>query len=308
MRAPVRSAGTIYRTGRSTVHVRVLGRSYHSEGAAFAPDELNDLQARVQKFRGKLHLPRNAATTELLSQPRTIVLAFGWAQSNLKAMAKYAPLYTDLGLPYLCVAPSVVHVWSTKLGSSITSGILNALESSLSTEPCSLVLHLFSAGGTVFFPKACEEYEKPSSLFYRKVKPVCAIFDSGPAEFSYEAGTAGAKLVYMQGGFNYATYRVARTLGILSEKAFGKRKRAELQHALNNSGLLDLAQLYLYSEVDTVCLSSRVKALIAEQTEKGREVSSHCWPDTEHVRHFLSRPEEYREQVEGFLRKCSVVQ
>lgn len=290
----------------SLSHSFVMSKRYQS---AFAADELQKLQVRAQRFRGRLHVPSNGSTTAEggPTRPRTIVLAVGWAESTLKAMAKYAPMYTAVGLPYLCVAPSVVHMWSTRLGNGITSRILDAFDASLSSEPCSLVLHLFSGGGTTFFPIACEYFEKPSSVFHRKVKPVCVIFDSAPAQFSYESGTAAAKLMYQQGGMNFLTYRVATTTGIFVNKFCGEKMRAELRHAMQSSRLLDLPQLYLYSESDTVCPPSRVKAIIAEQREKGRDVSSHCWADSEHVRHFVNHPEEYKEQVVRFLKKHSVI-
>ncbi len=285
----------------------VTGRTYYRD-SSFDVDELKSLEERVQKFGGKLHLPQDASTTKTNLPSRTVVLAVGWAESTLKTMAKYAPIYTQLGLPYVCVPLSVVHMWSSKLGNSITSEILNSLDASLSTKPSSLVVHIFSGGGYVFFPKACDEHEKPSSLFHTKVKPACFVFDSGPPNYTYEAGAAAAKLVYQQGGMNFLTSKVATALGTLSEKLFGEEKRAVLHRALNVSRLLDLPQLYLYSEKDTVCPPSHVRKIISGQLERGREVSSYCWPDSEHVRHYLSHSEEYRQLIEAFLIKHGVLQ
>ena len=267
----------------------------------FTTTELKTLQTEVKKLRSQLHLP----STEAALPKRTIAVTVGWANAPLKVVNKYSHLYTDLGIPCLCVAPSVTHTWSSQLGNSLTGNLFKALDTTL-TDPCSLILHLFSSGSTVMLPKLSEEHASGSPLIQTKFPPVCVMFDSGPADFSYESGTAAAKHMYDQGGFNLATYWMAKSLGIMTEKMVGTRKRDELRQALDST-LLDIPQLFLYSEADTVSRCPYVEGIIARQKSKGRNVISFCWKDSLHVRHFITHPEEYTEQVTAFLKKCSLI-
>ena len=268
----------------------------------FSPDELKQLQSAARKSKCQLHLPDKSKNP----RKRTIALGVGWIASNLKAVGKYSSIYTSLGIPYLCVSPSTFHIWSTTLGTSLTTDILNSLDTSL-IEPCSLVLHIFSGGGSVVFPKLTKEHANSASQLHTKTPPVCVVFDSGPAEYSHRSGTAAAKLVYKHGGYNFITYHLATGVGIVTAKAFGGRKSAELRNALD-SELLNLPQLYFHSTMDTVSPPFYVESVIAEQKAKGRDVTNFCWKDTEHVRHFQTHPEEYKDLVETFLRKCNIVQ
>lgn len=285
------------------------GYRYCSSGtelSGFTKEELQRLKSSARKIGSQLHLP---APEELaprgVSGKRPITLLVGWAASNLKVVGKYSTIYTKLGIPCLCVAPGILKIWSTKFGNAFTQNILHALDTSLK-KPCSLVLHICSGGGTAIFPTFTEQHSDSSSLIWTKTHPACVIFDSGPSNFSYESGTAAAKLMYKQGAYNLFTYSIASGVGILTNRLVGTRKRSELSSALE-SGLLDMPQLYLHSAVDTVSPPSWVKAIVDKQVEKGRDVSSHCWPDSEHVRHYLRHPDQYEREVVSFLKKCQLV-
>ena len=155
-------------------------------------------------------------------------------------------------------------------------------------------------------PKLSEDHASSSSLIRTKFPPACVVFDSGPADFSYESGTAAAKHMYEQGGLNLVTYWMAASVGIMTEKLVGTRKRDELRQALD-SPLLDIPQLFLYSEVDTVSRFPYVEDVIARQRSKGRNVINFHWKDSLHVRHFITHPTEYTEKVTAFLKKCNVI-
>ena len=270
-------------------------------GDGFTTTELKKLQAEVQKLRSQLHLPSTEATPK-----RAIAVTVGPTSTPLKVVNKYSHLYTDLGIPCLCVAPSITHVWSSKLAKSVTGHLLKALDTTL-TGPCSLILHLLSGATTVLLPTLCEEHASRSPLLQTKFPPACVVFDSGPADFTYESGTAAARHIYDQGGFNWLTYWMASSVGIVTEKLVGTRKRYELRQSLDST-LLDIPQLFLYSEADTVSLSPYVEGIMAEQRSKGRNVTSFRWKDSLHVRHLVTHPEEYKEQVTAFLKRCSLIE
>lgn len=290
---------------RAASALPLLPRRYSAASVGFAPEELEKLEAGLGKFKslkGRLSLPGSDGRPP---ERRALSLMVGWAASNPKVMSKYASIYTKLGIPCLSIAPGVRFIWSSRLANAQTQNVLSSVESSLK-EPASLLLHLFSGGSSVVLPKITEDYSDPSSMLCTRFPLACVVFDSGPANFSFESGTAAARLSYELGAYNYFTYLLASATGIISEKLIGARKRLELKKSMA-SDVLDIPQLYLHSEEDSVSPSSWVNAVVGEQKERGRDVSSFCWIDSEHVRHYLHHPEEYEEQVSTFLKKCNII-
>ena len=227
-----------------------------------------ELQERIKKSNIELHFPRD----EVQIKPNSLALLVGWAESRQKALSKFAAIYTKQGIPCLSIACPITTMWFTSLGNKLTNGLLTSLDLATPSDdhPINLAMHVFS--------------------------------DSGPTLFSYKSGTAAARLVYKQGGFNFLTYSASRLVGSTVNLLIGARKRSELATALD-SPLLNMPQLYLYSTADSVCDSEWVERVMKEQREKGRSVESYTWQDSEHVRHLAEHPEQYEELLVGFLEK-----
>ena len=293
-------------SGKTTMRIRdrqdilrnIVSFQRYSSSLAVSFDR-NELQERVKKRGIELHFPEEGATVK-----GSLALLVGWAESRQKAMAKFAAIYTQQGIPCLTIAPQIQSMWFTSVGNKLTSRLIRALDlaTPLGGQPVNLVMHLFSGGGQTVFPKLMEEVAKPNGLFNTKIKPRCIIFDSGPTRFSYESGMQAAKLLYQQGGFNYATYTASKLIGGTVNILVGSRKRSELSNALD-SPLLAIPQLYLFSSADSVCRSEWVESVMVEQRRKGRTVESFMWKDSEHVRHLIQHPEDYERQVVQFLGK-----
>ena len=248
--------------------------------------------AKLKSIRkSKLYLPQSTSS----SRKNNIAILVGWARSNHKSVAKYASLYTKRGLPAIAVIPSLIDYWSSNRSAVLTASILNGLP-----QQCGLILHLFSGATTVLLPPLTNSL-KSSNI---KVKGI--IFDSGPTEFSYEAGMNAARLTLEQGGFNKLTYTVAILYGMASEKLAGNRKRQEDAAALQSDMLNDVHQLYLCSEIDPVCPIDRVERIVKEQREMGRSVDKKCWKDSMHVRHLMKHHSEYEQQINAFIEKIAL--
>ena len=267
-----------------------------------------DLSSKFKDSRLRLYLPPVAAPQS--DTGRAVCFLVGWAGSKPKVMAKYASLYTDMGVPSIALAPTMPDVWFNKEGNKLSESVLSTLESlsnsSTSESPLSLILHIFSAGGYVVFPKLLDSLSNPDSILRTSVIPKCAIFDSGPTDFTYHSGFAASKLLLSQGAFNMLSYSIANTIGVLTNFFGGNQKRATLRSTLD-SDLLELPQLYLHSSNDSVATYEWVSNIIQEQKEKGRQVSSHCWEETEHLRLYLEHKDEYTRCVEGFLKECQLL-
>ena len=273
--------------------------------------DYSKLEQAVKKIPSsvcQLHLPpaeeEGENSPSLQPVKPAIALMMGWIGSNIRSLRHFAPVYTSLGIPVLCCAPSLWSVWLTSQGNKITSRILQTLDEGID-ESSSLILHIFSGAGYVVFPKLSEEASK-ESLLTRKLIPTCTVFDSGPTDFSFKSGTSGAKLKYKQGGYNFISYVSANTVGTAINLLIGARKRSERKQALR-SKLFDIPQLYLHSDNDPVCPPEWVAGVMGEQRALGREVGERCWGDASHVRLLRDHPQEYAREVADFLKKCGVV-
>jgi hypothetical protein len=261
-----------------------------------------ELQERIKNSGIQLHFPQDEA--QVKTRSLALALLVGWAESRQKALSKFAAIYTKQGIPCLSMACPITTMWFTSVGNKLTNSLLTSLDLATPPDdhPINLAMHIFSGGGTAVFPRLLEELAKPHGLLASKIRPKCVIFDSGPTEFSYKNGTAAAKLVYKQGGFNFLTYSASMLVGTALSLLIGSRKHSELVTALD-SPLLNVPQLYLYSTADSVCSSERVERVMEEQREKGRSVESYSWRDSEHVRHMVEHPEQYEEILVQFLKK-----
>ena len=279
-------------------------RYYSSWSGPVSEEELDRLHDRLKRLPGSIALMR-PPPEEPVARKRVLAFLVGWTASSLRAVAKHTAPYTKVGVPAVCVAPSLSQVWITALASRVMRPLLESLDESLD-DPVSMVLHTFSAGPGVVFPVLVSDFESSTRELTGKLNPACAVFDSGPAPFTYEAGMAGARITYESGGFSLPVYLAAASGGISVNAVLGWRKRREMATWLR-SPLLDVPQLYLHSEIDPVGKPSHVRKVMLDQQAMGREVHSHCWRDTQHVRHYFRDPDTYEHHVHLLLKKCQLI-
>lgn len=63
-------------------------------------------------------------------------------------------------------------------------------------------------------------------------------------------------------------------------------------------------QLYLYSSADGLIPSDHVETFMAQQAQRGVDVSSHRWDDSAHCEHLRVHPQQYRQLVSSFVQRC----
>lgn len=276
-----------------------LRRCYASLRDSLSEEELHRLQTQLKSTRTALVLP-DAGSISRASE-RVLAILVGWTASTLKPVVKHAHPYTKVGIPVVCVATSLFQVWSTNLSSKVTRSVLQSLDDSLDGS-VSLVMHVFSSGPGVLLPLFISDFESRERKLTRKLNPTCIVFDSGPAQFTYDAGVAAARILYR----NTPMFWAAFCAGVTVDTFVGRKKREEWTRVLQ-SPLLDLPQLYLYSEADTVAPPSQVREVMRDQEAMGREVSSHCWKDSQHVRHYVGDPDSYEQHIHTLLKKCQLI-
>lgn len=242
---------------------------------------------------------------EISSQESTkrVAVLVGWAASRTKSLAKYSDIYTSRGIPVVCVGTSIFDIFSTRLGLVRAETVLSSVCSV--TDRQSILLHIFSGGGTVLWPWLVKDSTRHaffSSLqCNRRTKQWAGfVFDSGPCDFTTSSGLAAARTNYEAGRHNLLQYSSSVAAGLTVDMVIGHQKRVEIRSALK-SVALDAPQLYLYSKSDPVCPAPWIEKVAEKQAGLGRSVTQHSWQDTPHVSHFRVDPEGYTQAVHKFL-------
>ena len=111
-------------------------RRYYSQSGPISEEELRRLNEQLINSTTALILPDKTAN----NSTRTLTILVGWISGSLRAVTKCASPYTKVGIPVVCVAPSLLHIWSTTLGLKLMHSLLSSIDKSLN-EPASMVLH-----------------------------------------------------------------------------------------------------------------------------------------------------------------------
>ena len=273
-----------------------------AEGGYYKRYLSSSLASSLRPAKGKLYLPRQQEDNKSYktldkTEHQVLPVLFGWALSGHKALAKYAAVYNELGLPAVCVTPSLPSLWFSGLGYIYTAKIFQTISKNV-TMPTSIVLHLFSGAPSVALPFVTTNL--PSNLRLQAV-----IFDS-LVLFREHAGIAAAKQALDLGAMNLASYYVAVGVGKTVHTLLGKEKREQDEESRKHP-TMDVPQLFLYSEADSVAKHEEVEEVIDEQIKFKRLVEKFQWKDSSHVRHLIKYPEEYRSNISTFLRKYNVL-
>ncbi|XP_011409955.1 PREDICTED: transmembrane protein 53-like [Amphimedon queenslandica] len=250
------------------------------------------LETGIKALPGaKIYLP----SAEVKKSSNSIAVLTGWAMSSHRALGKYSQIYTESGIPSLCLTPSLLELWSSRKGDTLTLKIIDYLTGSKEPEvPVNVVFHLFSGTPGIILPALTNQLSAGGSNV--NVKGI--IIDSGPVEFIYTSGKRALQLAKL----NKIVYYIAGLGGTTFDLLVGRKKRAELVEAMHSPALSSIPQLYLNSESDTVCPPERVKRLVEEQRRMGRDVHHFSWSDSQHVRLYLDHPVEYESRIESFLK------
>ena len=259
-------------------------------------------QSNVAKLEKLNYIPNFKVVSPRSLHSDGVVILLGWAGSRTKALVRYANIYSELGIPGVCMAPTLSEVWLASYGNAKAKKILSGLEES-AEEGCGIILHIFSGAGFTCLPTIIKEITSKDSKFHLSG----IVFDSSPVPFNLRSGLAAANLMRKQAGFGPLTYYASCTGGIMVNSIFGSTRRRNMRAVLDHHTLLQVPQLYLYSSSDTVALVDEVEDEIQLQVSRGADVSSCRWNDSEHVKHFIQHPEEYSLQISKFIHKLQFV-
>lgn len=160
----------------------------------------------------------------------------------------------------------------------------------------SAIFHFFSGATSAMLPTMLHLLSKGIPLQLKGI-----VFDSSPIEYNSDAGISSIRLVQSQRVMNPIIGEAILGLGLAVSTLVGPGIRNRTTKALS-SEMVQVPQLFLYSKRDSVAPSNYIEHWMKVQQEKGVSVQSHCWKDSEHVRHFIESPDLYRKLVSDFIK------
>lgn len=239
-----------------------------------------------------------------------VAVIIGWGASKLRVVRSYVPLYREKGYETVCVHMPTRIGWWPPLQRSKSSNILSKLhdfsQRSSSAdgraEPADVVLHLFSGSSFIFLPSLFASLEQPNPPWRLRA----IVHDSGPVTFTREVCENGV-LLALNNTKSSASRATAALLRLLLPPYFiamdfvvGDKHRSTVKRVMASPHSA-VPQLFLYSRADSVIDWREVEERMSEQKKRGVPVMSRRWDDSEHVRHYVDHPEEYKRTVSEFL-------
>jgi hypothetical protein len=235
---------------------------------------------------------------------RPVVILLSWLGAQQRHMIKYAEWYRARGYDVVTLFNGLQTALIPTFSRRQALRLLQLIDEIPENRP--IVVHSFSIGTGIygymldFVHKGQYITEEMGRKLHRQIRGV--IFDSGPGHMHASSLARGLYSACPKIGYRVWN-AVAEGLFRFLNVAEGFRAA---EHALQNVQLPSVPQLYLYSLDDTVVkdLDKSVRQYIDAQRQRGLEVYHKVWEQSQHATHFKLHPEEYKAQVESFLRRA----
>ncbi|KJH53380.1 hypothetical protein DICVIV_00504 [Dictyocaulus viviparus] len=257
---------------------------------------------------------------------KPVVLLIGWAGAEHEHLEKYSTIYTDQGYRTVSfIAPCYHYTIPNARNGFYLSPVLKGVKAKPGNfenfKNCSFVCHIFSMNGVRSLISLWKwtEAERMGHL-RRRIKGI--IFDSAPSRTS--AGPDSYAVVSSTPpieGFRWMKIETRRKLIMTAfniRKALANsistiyppiRSHLSMYYFLRDCIELPKLQLYLYSPEDklidyrTYLFLRYVKKFLDHQRELGCDVEEVLFKNSEHVKHFVSHPVQYRSACIDLLQK-----
>jgi hypothetical protein len=237
-----------------------------------------------------------------------VILLFGWAGCQDRYLAKYSQIYEDRGLITLrYTAPVKCLFWKRFQMITIGERLVKLLVD-LNFENHPIIVHCFSNGGAFLYQNfmlALERSPKPI-----QIKGV--IFDSAPGKrrilslFRAISAILGGRPLYNIPVSILMTmflsmiwlYEVISNY-VSPKKTFQSNPLENLKDDRNR-----WPQHFIYSKTDILIPFTDIEYFADYRQSVGIDVTSLCYDDSPHVKHYSHNKDSYVNSVCNFLNKC----
>jgi hypothetical protein len=235
---------------------------------------------------------------------RPVVILLSWLGAQQRHMVKYAEWYRDRGYDVITLFNGLQTALIPAFSRRQALRVLHLMDEIPENRP--IVVHSFSIGTGIYgymldiIQRGQYVTEDMGRKLQRQIRGV--IFDSGPGHMQASSLAQGLYAACPKVGYRVWN-AVAEALFRFLNVAEGFRAA---EHALQNVQLPSVPQLYLYSLDDSIVkdLDKSVREYIDAQRRRGLEVYQKVWEQSQHATHFKVHPEEYKAQVESFLKRA----
>ena len=261
------------------------------------------------------------------TQPRAVVLVFGWFGSQLRHVNKYSQLYHARSCATVTgVADTYGLIVADK--QTLDAFALEAAKKAVKVlkevdQDLPVIAHVFSNGGTIPLNRleilihkahraraagSMTEMDEDLILLGKAMQKGGQIFDSSPCFPDYITGIRGIGSG-IQNSIVRFVVQVAFLLMILIQTPLvwlsGEPSYTEqLWHHVMNRPITS-RQAYVYSTQDNITNCDKLEDLIAhrQQTAGSENILVKKFTDSQHVLHLIKHPEEYAAFVDNMLQK-----
>lgn len=241
--------------------------------------------------------------THRLRTDAPVIILLGWMGGSSKHLSKYSDYYRNKGYNIVIFPCKLSSLFKTP------NGDLLKLVDTLTEMGCirrvdekprnSAVVHLFSNGG------ACNlwhltKYLQTKHGLHLSVSHM--IIDSAPGDGNYSEVVSSFKGVVQ----NKHVEQLVPLASFIT-LSYWKLLAYQILGTLLEKKLYNCPRLILYSKADTVIHYKSIENFIERSRTMGFVIESIRWGDSDHVRHLLQNPQEYKECIDRFLSKYSSI-
>ncbi|GMH37759.1 hypothetical protein BSKO_05632 [Bryopsis sp. KO-2023] len=249
------------------------------------------------------------------SEGRPIVVIFGWFASRKDLLKRYVDLFDSLGCDVFAFSPHSLSLWFPRMALRNALKVLEELSREINSgghrRPI-LFANFSGSPKTVYYKLiqilSCQRSLRDFGEKYHVLRGcLCGeIYDSSPTDFTSEQGVR-ALAVASRGKLYHPVVEGILNVSACSLDFFFvdvfEADRKTYWSTLGSSPVQGPV-LFLYSHSDPVASGSLIDGFSKLLKSRGREVWVKKWRSSDHVAHFKSHSEEYRDVLEKFLDKA----
>ncbi|GFR70860.1 transmembrane protein 53 [Elysia marginata] len=233
---------------------------------------------------------------EPASQPRPLILLFGWMLAKQRHLDKYGNLYHSKGFDVLSLKMRPGQVLIPQRAQATVEQLLSLLLTpELRSRP--LMVHGFSVGGYMYGEYLVKLEQHAQMYADIRDRMVGQIFDS-PVDFEGVPSGFATVLTKNPMGQKFIQKSLELYLQLLEGPVTSHYLRSSDAFHSNN---LRLPSMMLYSRSDPIGVDRNIEKVMVKWKKMGIPVMSRCWQSSPHVSHFHRHPDEYVEAVLKFL-------
>ncbi|CAB3407156.1 unnamed protein product [Caenorhabditis bovis] len=289
----------------------------------------NYFTRHVPEPKMMIHLPKTEGDVSCESlvlkeatvdEKKPVILILAWAGADQRHVDKYVDMYTNEGFRVVSLIPRCYHY---RIPNSRVGFYMSPLFRAIDAKPgdfrtfaqCPIIIHSFSMNGVrglISFWKWTEAEETPAlrdrikglildsapARPYGKQDAKAMVWSTPPIDALEKVFSEKTRISVLA---SFLNLRATLVIPLCATVPFLRSFLSVYYYFLDKMDL-PRDQLYLYSTADKMIKAKHVEKFVGKQMEKGANITSINFEDSEHVQHYRAHPEKYREACLNFVK------